>query len=53
MLALRRKLGQWVVIDGRIRVKIERNPYHAGLYLIFDAPPEVNIVREELLDGAR
>ncbi len=48
MLVLRRKVGEAVLLDGRIRVcilGIEGQRVKLGL----EAPPEVVIVREELL----
>ena len=49
MLVLTRKMGEEIIIDGSIRVKIlavTRNKIQLGI----DAPPAVRVVREELLD---
>ncbi len=48
MLILRRKVGETLVIDGKIKIMIcaiEGN----RIKISIDAPPEVNVVREELL----
>lgn len=52
MLALSRRPGETVVVDGFCRITIERVQGRSGIVrLIFDAPDSTNIVREELLDG--
>lgn len=52
VLVLRRKSGQAIVMNGVISVRVlavEGEVVKLG----FDAPPDVIIVREELLDDAR
>lgn len=51
-LVLGRKLGESVIINGNIIVKVIKNKDDM-LRLSIDAPPEVNIVREEVLIKAR
>jgi len=49
MLVLSRKVGESLIIDGDIKVKIlevRGNRIRIGI----EAPPDVNIVRDELLD---
>ena len=49
MLVLGRKPGEYVMIDGRIKVKVIRSS-EGDLRLAIDAPKEVNIVRGELYE---
>lgn len=50
MLILKRKLGEEILIDGRIVVKVTE--IRTGEVRIgVDAPPSVRVVRRELEDG--
>ncbi|WP_258359760.1 carbon storage regulator [Moorella sulfitireducens (nom. illeg.)] len=52
MLVLTRRVNETIIVDGRIRitvVAIEDDRIRIGI----DAPPEVPIVREELLAAVR
>jgi len=52
MLVLRRKVGESVLIDGKTRVKVIA--IEGGrIALGFDAPDDVWIQREELVEGGR
>lgn len=51
-LVLGRKLGESIIINGNIIVKVIKSKDDM-LRLSIDAPPEVNIVREEVLIKAR
>jgi carbon storage regulator len=52
MLVLTRKVGERIVIEGDIIISVERiTKRHVALGIY--APPEVPIVREELLEGER
>lgn len=51
MLVLSRKVGQSILIQGNIRIRvnaIRQNTVQLGI----TAPPEVNIVREEIVEKA-
>jgi len=52
MLVLSRKVGEEIVIGGTIRVRV-LSIQGGQIRLGFDAPREVNIQREELLDPQR
>ena len=49
MLVLSRKLGETVVIDGRIRIKVVRVEGEV-VKLGIEAPPEVPVHRQEIYD---
>ncbi|TVP45399.1 MAG: carbon storage regulator [Gemmatimonadales bacterium] len=49
MLILTRKVGESIVLDGGIRITIVQNDA-GGVRLGIEAPPEVGIFREELLE---
>ncbi|PRR70302.1 carbon storage regulator CsrA [Neomoorella humiferrea] len=52
MLVLTRRVNETIIIDGKIKVTvvaIEDDKIRIGI----DAPPEVGIVREELLNAVR
>jgi len=49
MLILTRRAGESVVINGDIKIRILKNE-NGQVRLGFDAPDEVVILREELLD---
>ncbi|WP_338825202.1 Translational regulator CsrA [Moorella humiferrea] len=52
MLVLTRRVNETIVIDGRVKVtviSIDQDKIRLGI----DAPPEVPIVREELLAAVR
>ena len=51
MLILRRKIGERIVIDGRIEVTV-LHIRGGKVRLGFDAPREVRVLREEILRGA-
>lgn len=51
MLILQRKKGQSIVLDGNIKVTIT-DIGADGVKLAIDAPKEVSILREELLEAA-
>lgn len=48
MLALRRREGESVVLDGGIRVKVLRFQQD-GVLLGFEAPKHVRVLREEIV----
>ena len=50
MLVLGRKVGQRVLINGNIRITVVK-VVDGKVTLGLEAPPEVAIVREELIDG--
>lgn len=52
MLALSRKPGQAIVLNGVIKIYV-LGIEHDRVKLGFEAPPDVQIVRSELLDDAR
>jgi len=52
MLVLTRRAGQALIIDGRTRVKIE-SVVGNMVKLAIDAPKEVIILRNELVDGKK
>lgn len=49
MLILSRKIGETIVIDGRIRVKIMRVEGD-GVKIGIEAPPEISVHRQEIYD---
>jgi carbon storage regulator CsrA len=51
MLILRRKIGERIVIDGRIEVTV-LHIRGGKVRLGFDAPRDVRVLREEILRGA-
>jgi len=50
MLILTRNKDQSVIINGNIKVTVLGVNYRGQVRLGFEAPEDVNIVREELLD---
>ncbi len=50
MLVIERSVGDEVVIDGRVRIRIRRIKGSSKVRLAIDAPPEVRITRAELCD---
>lgn len=50
MLVLTRKVGEAFLIDGGIRIVVLKDSGTNSLSLGIEAPPNVNIVREELLE---
>lgn len=49
MLVLSRKLGEEIIIDGNIRVKVV-SVRNGRVRLAIDAPPEIPVNREEIED---
>lgn len=52
MLVLTRKAGEEILIDGRIRIRVLQTS-SGRIRLGIDAPPEVPVVRGELLEATR
>lgn len=52
MLVLSRKPGQAIVLNGVVRVVIGEISPDGRVKLLIDAPPDVIVLREELLDDA-
>lgn len=52
MLVLRRKPGEAIVLNGVVRVVIGEISPDGRVKLLIDAPPDVIVLREELLDDA-
>jgi len=48
MLIIGRRVGQGFTIDKNIKIAILRN-YHGNIQLGIDAPPEILILRNELI----
>jgi carbon storage regulator len=51
MLVLSRRVGEVIVVDGRIRIKVT-SINHAKVHIGIDAPPTVRILRSEIGDRA-
>lgn len=50
MLVLSRKVGESVVIDGRIVIKFIRHGNNGSIKLGIDAPQQVRVFRQEIQD---
>ena len=52
MLILTRRIGETIIINGDIKITVLGLDPRGQVKLGFDAPDDVNIVREELLERA-
>ena len=51
MLLLKRKAGESLVLDGKIKITVVSSGVE-GVRLAIDAPREVSVLREELIEAA-